>query len=517
MTVDLGTSFIKAGIYDTEGNCRIITRSAVKSDSPKPGVFLQKGEEILTSVLACMKRAAGQLGEESRQIAAIGFTGQMAGFIGVDREWNDVTTWSCSLDTRYVPYANRQMEAFKGDYLEIGGTNAPLMAPKCQWFLTEFPGEAKRVAKYMLISSYIIGKLGRLKIDDAVVDCSYITWTGLADIRKREWSEVLCKNAGIAPKLLPRIVKSNEVCGYLDAQAAEFVGLTAGIPLVSGAGDKIAGCIGAGVLEKGNMIFEASSYGAVSCLVDEYRPDREAWDYDAIPTLGSREFYVHRYIPGSGITLRWFLDTFMESEENWKLAFAKLEEKVGRVPAGSDGLMAVGLLGGSAMPFDGELKGTWVGHTWSHRKEHFYRALLESFSYEVALTIESMAKMYPEHLKTGSVKLIGGGAGSAVWPQILSDVSGREFVRINRDDAALWGTAILAGSGIGFFKDMKEISGRTVKETNRITPNGRKYESYRKYMKVYQELKESMHGICGELNRISQAECGQAEEKKSFG
>ncbi|MFT4005445.1 MAG: FGGY family carbohydrate kinase, partial [Lacrimispora sp.] len=119
MSIDLGTSFIKAGIYDTEGQCLAAAQSSVPSDSSRPGVFVQNGEEILNNVLSCARQATGIFGSESSKIAAIGFTGQMAGFMGVDKDWNDITSWSCSLDTRYVPYAEKQMAELGDDFLEI--------------------------------------------------------------------------------------------------------------------------------------------------------------------------------------------------------------------------------------------------------------------------------------------------------------------------------------------------------------------------------------------------------------
>ena len=166
MAVDLGTTFIKAAVYDTEGTQISSAHAAVISDSSRPGVFLQSGTEIYRSVLAAMKSAAQQAGSDiSARIGAIGFTGQMAGFMGVDRDWNDITSWSCSLDTRYVPYANEQMRTLKQQFLDICGTNAPLMSAKCKWFVSDFPEEASKVAKYMLISSYVIGRLGKVDIE----------------------------------------------------------------------------------------------------------------------------------------------------------------------------------------------------------------------------------------------------------------------------------------------------------------------------------------------------------------
>ena len=49
--------------------------------------------------------------------------------------------------------------------------------------------------------------------------------------------------------------------------------------------------------------------------------------------------------------------------------------------------IAIGLLGGRSYPSDPSIRGMWLGHSWFHRKEHFYRALLESFAYEYAYDV----------------------------------------------------------------------------------------------------------------------------------
>ena len=271
MAVDLGTTFIKAAVYDTEGTQISSARAAVISDSSRPGVFLQSGTEIYRSVLAAMKSAAQTAGSDiSARIGAIGFTGQMAGFMGVDQ----------ALD-----------------------------------------------------------------------------------------------------------------------------------------------------------------------------------------------------------------------------AFRAMEDAISRIPCGSEGLMAVGLLGGSAMPFDGEIRGTWVGHTWSHTKAHFYRALLESFAYELRGTMDSIAHMYPEWNRFGDVKIIGGGASSDTWRQILADVTGCSFLNYSGYDAALWGTAVLAGKGIGLFSDLKSASGAAQLKGVSAPIRGEQ-EIYEKYMAIYEQDTAQMNPICEKLLAI---------------
>ena len=56
MAVDLGTSFIKVGVYDTSSHCVAITSEPVDGKCPNPGEYIQKGEEIFKSVINCIKK-----------------------------------------------------------------------------------------------------------------------------------------------------------------------------------------------------------------------------------------------------------------------------------------------------------------------------------------------------------------------------------------------------------------------------------------------------------------------------
>lgn len=487
MAVDLGTSFIKAGVYDTDSRCVAEALEPVKDYRPAPGVFIQKGGELFDSVLACMRAVADRLGGDAGAVAAISFTGQMSGFMGVSEDWEDITTWSCSLDSRYMPYADRQMERLRDQFLTIDGTNFPQMAPKYAWFAAEYPEQAKKIAKYLMISGYVIGRLGNLPIEDAVMDRSYASWTGLADINRDAWSAEICDAVGMERRFLPRIVNSNYICGSLDGEMARAVGLKSGIPLVSGAGDKVAGCLGAGAVSPGDMNFEASSYGEISCCVEEYRPELEERRLDVLAAAVPGLYYATHFIAGSGITLDWYVNSFVRRpEESLGDAFLRIEEKMLGLAPGSGGVMAIGLLAGSSMPLEGSLRGLWMGHDWSHGPEHFQRALLESFSYDFALALEKIRKLYPEY-DLGCVKMTGGGAKSLVWPQMSADVSRMPYCTVNRKDVSMWGAAMLAGNAVGVFGDLKETARKYVSVERTYQPDPEMYARYQPYMELYRD------------------------------
>lgn len=500
MAVDLGTSFIKCGVYDTSSRCIAEAIEPVKDERPGPGIFIQRGEELFSSVLSCMKQACGQAEDTGKAIEAIAFTGQMSGFMGVDKNWNDITTWSCSLDSRYMPYAKKQMELYKDEFLKTGGTNFPQMAPKYVWFKTEFPEESEKIAKYLMISGYVIGKLGKLDIDQAVMDTSYASWTGLADMNNGTWSEEICGAIGLDQKFLPQMVSSDYICGRLSDEYARQIGLKAGIPLVAGAGDKVAGCLGAAIVEPGDSVFEASSYGEISCCVEEYRPDMEERRLDVLAAAIPGLYYATHFVAGSGITLDWAVNTFAKyPEESLKEAFARMDRMAADIPPGCSGLMSVGLLGGSSMPLDGNLKGIFMGFDWSHNVGHFYRSLLESFSCDFALALERVRKLYPEY-RWDHMKMTGGGAKSQLWPQICADVTGTVHATLDRNDVSMWGASILAGHAVGIFPDMKETAKYFVKDRKCFEVEYRMKEVYEKEKRIYEEYMKIMGEFCKKLS-----------------
>lgn len=495
LAVDLGTSFIKVGAYDTKSRCIALEMEPVKDYRPGPGVFIQKGIELEESVVKCLCKVTERLGDRRKEVAAIAFTGQMSGFMGVDKDWNDITTWSCSLDSRYMPYAEKQMEKYKDMFLCTGGTNFPQMAPKYEWFKSEFPEESKKIAKYLMISGYVIGRLGDISVEEAVMDRSYTQWTGLADVQNDRWSEEICGAIGLDTGYLPGIVNSNQICAHLNKKTADLTGLTEGIPLVSGAGDKAAGCLGAAVVDYGDTIFEASSYGEISCCVPEYRADIMERRLDVIPSAIPGDFFTTHFVAGSGITLDWFMEQFIgNSGKSSKECFAYMEEKMRDIEPGCNGVMAMGLLGGSSMPLDGSLRGMFMGFDWSHGPEHFYKALLESFTYDFTLALGRIENLYPEY-PIHHVSIIGGGAKSPVWTQMCAYVQNKTYMTLDREDVAMWGAAILAGNAVGVFPDLKETAKKYVHREKHYKPYPEMGVKYQKYMQLYKEYMEELHDI----------------------
>lgn len=504
--IDAGVSFVKAGVYDVNGNCEGAVNKSSPGDHPSPGVFIQKNEDYLSTVLNALKEAVEKSGIDSSDVEAVGFSTAMGGATGVDKDWTTVTDWSIISDTRYYPYVVQMQKAAGGLIQRLSGTNFPIFAPKLLWWKKDFPEAYKRVRKFMFLCGYLVGKLCDIPVEDAYVDRTFMQISSLADIVNEKWSDEICEEFDIDKNLLPKIVESHSVVGRLSSKFAEKCGLKTGTPVVAGMGDKPAGSLGAGLVSPGVLIDESASFAALSLCVDKYVPDVEHNTLENMPSPVKGYYFPCFFLFGSGVTHAWFKDNFGAEEiaaasDTGRSAFELLDEKAGKLPPGSEGLLSVSLLGGRGYPSDPDIKGMWIGHTWSHKKEHFYRSMLESFAYEYGFVLNVMKKNYPE-IDFDEVRVIGGGARSGLWNQIKCDVTGLKYTKLTRDDFTLLGDVLIAGHAVGIYKDLKEVSQKYATKDKNYLPNRENHEIYKKYVQCYSNIFDRVRDIYVDLKNI---------------
>ncbi len=123
------------------------------------------------------------------------------------------------------------------------------------------------------------------------------------------------------------------------------------------------------------------------------------------------------------------------------------------VAPGSEGLFFSPHLGGRICPSSPEMRGAWVGVSWSHSQAHFARAILESVAYEYAYYLKILTELLPE-LKLVEARVVGGGARSGVWNQIKADVLNVPYQRLKGNEFGAWGAAMIAGKAAGLINDL---------------------------------------------------------------
>ena len=126
-------------------------------------------------------------------------------------------------------------------------------------------------------------------------------------------------------------------------------------------------------------------------------------------------------------------------------------------------------------------------------KGHMVRACMEG----VALSLRHNLEVAEEAGADAEVlRAMGGSANSLLWTQIKSDITGKPIVVPASDTATTLGAAILAGVGVGFYKDYDEAVSLTVKETRRHEPNPENKaiydQTYQTYLELYKSLAHMM-------------------------
>lgn len=490
--IDLGTSVIKSALYDNERVSISQSEHLAPLEQPAPGIAEQSAEEFVKIAAKTIREVVARAQIAPNQVDCLSFDGQMGGAIGVDQEFKALTPWYPSgLDSRYLPYQQQLSERGGAQFVKLCG-DLPITAPRMLWWRQDAPELYHRIVKVVTLSGYVVAKMTGLTVEEAFIDPSYLTWTGLSDTARGVWSPELAEITDLGTEgldKLPRIVKSTTVVGYLSPETARFCGLTAGIPVVAGAGDQAAGFLGAGMDERGCLVDVAGTFPVFGVCLSQYFSDQKNRMLKPVASpLGDNCWYSMMYINGGGLTHRWFAEHMSETNND---SFKQLDAAAAEITEGAEGLFCVPHLMGRACPNQPDIRGAWIGFTWTHRRPHFYRALLESIAYEYALALRVVKEVEP-NLPLTAVRVVGGGAISDLWNQIKADVTGLPYERLRMQDASTRGSAMIAHQALGILPST----------SRRIAQSGKQFLPCEKAHQRYQVCLESYRVMIGNINCI---------------
>ena len=137
-----------------------------------------------------------------------------------------------------------------GGAIDQAGSNPALTgfsAPKLLWIRDEEPRIFERAAHFLLPKDFVRFRL----TGEFATNVSDASGTLLFDVTNRRWSREMLSALDLDAKLLPRAYESVEITGQITREAAVLTGLSAGTPVVGGAGDQAASAVGNGIVEAG--------------------------------------------------------------------------------------------------------------------------------------------------------------------------------------------------------------------------------------------------------------------------
>ena len=485
--VDLGTSGTKAALYQIDGMKIAEVSAEVPIHYPKPGVVEQDDQDFYITAAKSVRKIISQSSIDPREVAAIAFDSQMAGVGMVDENFQPVARFDSWLDMRCQPYIEL-MEREAGE-LVTRLTGCPPTCdhgPKMLWWKQEHPEIYNRIAKFVMPGTYVAGKMAGLRADQAFIDYTYIHFSGFADSENAQWSQELCNRFGLDMDKLPEIVEPWRVVGEVNDHAAQEFGLAPGTLIAAGAGDTAANALGAAIVDPGMLFDVAGTASVLAGCTDRFVADTThralLTMHSVIPGLWN----PLAYIGGGGIAIRWFRDNFYNTSLGEPLPadeslYDKMINKAASIPPGANGLFFSPHLGGRICPSSPQMRGAWLGVSWSHTPAHFFRAILESIAFEYAFYLGILREMIPD-IQMVEARVVGGGARSPAWNQIKADILGVPYQRLAGNEFGTWGAAMIAGKAAGIIGDLAEHARHTA------IPDGIALKPNQEHHTIYKQL-----------------------------
>ena len=484
--IDIGTQGTKTAIYDGDGSLLASASEASNLISPNPGVVEQDPEEIFMSVIRTIKESLAQSKVLPQDIAGISIDAQMAGIMGIDQQWQAVTCYDSWLDTRCEPYIELMKREAEEEIIgKTGGQVTYVHGPKVLWWKHEHPEIYKKIAKFIMPSTYVSGRLCGLRGEQAYIDKTHIHFSSFGDSKRMIWDKELLRQFKVEEEKMPQMIKPHEVIGKVTKEWADATGLLEGTPVVAGCGDSAASSLGAGIVEKGLVYDVAGTASIFSCSTDIFQADVKNKTLLYAASVVDGLYIPLAYIGGGGMCISWFS----------KLHGINLEELgtlAKEIPPGSEGLLFSPHFAGSVCPNRQSLPGAFVGLKWNHQIGHMYRSILESIAYEYYNYFSIIRELAPQEYTR--IYGTGGGAKSPIFNQIKADVLGLPYHQLKTKETATFGSALLAGLGVGLYDDLSKTHFFDDCLGEQTQPNEELSELYETKAKQYHSLLERLDG-----------------------
>ncbi len=500
--VDLGTSGTKTALYKIDGTLLAESSVEVPLYYPQPGIVEQENDDFYNSAAQTVSTCIRESGINPEEVAGIAFDSQMAGVGSIDENYEPASRFDSWLDMRCQPYIKWMADEAGERVTSLTGCPPTCNhGPKMLWWKNEEPETYSKIHKFLMPAAYVAGRLAELDADQAFIDYTFIHFSGFSDARRSSWSEELCDQFDLDIEKLPKIVKPWDIIGETTSQSAKDFGLAPGTIIAAGAGDTAANALGAGIVKPGLLFDVAGTASVLAGCTDTYLTDTENRALLTMHSVIEGLWNPLAYIGGGGIALRWIRDNIFqpqsayEEHQDFSERYNEMTALAAEIPPGSDGLLFSPHFGGRICPSNPNMRGAWVGLSWSHGQPHLIRAMLESVAFEYGYYLGIMRDLLPDQ-NFYQARVMGGGAKSSVWNQIKADVLNVSYSRLKGNEYGTWGAAMIAGKAAGVITDLADHAAQCAQILGEVVhPDPETHHQYQSILSEYIKMQEMLNNF----------------------
>src|SRR5512132_4304878 len=465
--IDSSTTATKAVVWDHDGRAGAEGRGEFTLAVPRPGWHEQDAEDWWRSCATAVTQALETV--DGSDIEALCVTHQ--------RE-----TFAC-VDVR----ATREVEELRSEAIHRLTGKPPDTTPalyKLLWLREHEPETLDRARWVVDVHAFLVHRLtGVWRTTTACADP-----LGLIDMQRGDWSDDLLARVGLSRECVPALVAPGEVIGELSPAAVERLGLPAGLPVVGGAGDGQAAGLGANATQPGHAYVNLGTAVVAGTMTERY-----SW-HRAFRTLTGAvpgTYLLETLLQGGTYTVNRFLDRIAVLDApSLGLGLRDvdvLETAAARLGPGAEGLLLVPYMASAQTPYwDPAARGVLFGLAGHHGKEHMFRSLMEGIAFEQRLAFEAMEAALDDPIET--LLATGGSSPSALWRQIVADVTGKRVVACREPETTSLGAGIHAAAAVGWHGSLRDAADAMTGEGAEHTPSEATAARYDQLFAVYREI-----------------------------
>ncbi len=452
LSLDQGTTSTRSIVFDGDGARLSQSQIALAQVFPRPGWVEHDATTIWRDQLQTARTAIAEAGIDASDLTAVGVTNQRETVVvwerATGRPIHNAIVWQ---DRRTAAACDALVASGHDEHVrELTGLGIDpyFSATKIAWILNEVPGARAAAERGDLacgtIDSWLVFNLTGGRVH--VTDITNASRTLLLDITTGEWDLELCALFGVAPELLPRIVRSAEVVGETDADV-----LGAAVPIAGICGDQQAALVGNGCFAAGDA--KATFGTGVFALM--HTGGRRVHSQSLAATIAARtggriEYALEGSIFTGGAVVQWLVEGLELGDS--PAAVQALAESV----PDSGGVVFVPALTGLGAPqWDPYARGAMFGLTRGTTRAHVARAGMEAIPLQVMDLLDAMVSDSGHAMPR--LRVDGGVTVNELVMQTLADLLDVPVDRALVPESTALGAAYLAGYATGVWSQPADL------------------------------------------------------------
>ena len=479
--IDFGTGGCKVTAIGTDGSLAGEASVEYRTHHEHPGWSEQDPADWWEALRAALAKLA-EKGVDLSRVAALSLDGSTHNAVLLDRSFRPVRRTIMWTDQRSTAEceALRRSGAAERIFARCYQMPAPTWTlPQLMWLKAHEPAVLARVAHVLFVKDYVRYLLTGMAATDRIE----AQGTLFFDMRRQDWDEEFVRMAGLRPEQLPRLLEPTDLAGRVTPEAAAATGLPAGTPVACGTSDSAVEDYGAGAVEPGDLIIKLATAGNVNAMTAEPHPHPKTLTYGhVVPGM----WYSVSATNAAALCQRWFRDAFGFA------GYQAMDAEAIQSPLGANGVMFHPYLQGERCPYwDSDLRASFTGVSIASTRGDFCRALMEGVAFSLRDCYRTLEEM---KLPVKRIFLIGGGARSKIWSEIVANVFNCTVAVPTPGDAS-FGACLLAGTGIGVFPDVKAAVAKCLHVDRTIAPNPAAAAEYERLFARYRRIHDALADV----------------------